>query len=57
MPSGRVISPGDHPKGNMQMAPLLSRDNVLAQFFIIPVMGPGELKIMSWTANLSIIVG
>ncbi len=30
---------------------------VLAQFFIIAVMGPGEVKMMSWPANLSIIVG
>jgi hypothetical protein len=36
---------------------LLSRDNVLAQFFIITVMGSGEVKTMCWPTNLSIIVG
>jgi hypothetical protein len=44
-------------QGNMQMAPLLSPDNFLAQFFIIAIMGPGEVKMMSWPANLSNIVG
>jgi hypothetical protein len=44
-------------QGNMQIAPLLSRDNSLAQFFIIAVMGPGEVKTMSWPENLSNIVG
>jgi hypothetical protein len=44
-------------QGNMQIVPLLSRDNFLVQFFFIAIMGPGDVKTMSWPANLSIIVG